>query len=119
NRRGEARAYSNILITFLIGGIWHGAGWTFFLWGALHGTASVVQRIWHRLGLRLPKFLAWFITFNFINLAWVFFRAENLRDALEIIKAMFGFTVFSGGVLFEHISGKQQNFTWLILAVSI
>ena len=49
----------------------------------------------------------------------MFFRAENLRDALEIIKAMFGFTVFSGGVLFEHISGKQQNFTWLILAVSI
>lgn len=119
NRRVEARVYSNILITFLIGGLWHGAGWTFLLWGALHGVASIIQRLWHRWGLRLPKVLAWLITFNFINFAWVFFRAESLRDALEVIKAMCGLTVFSGGALFEHISGKQQNFTWLILVVSV
>ena len=119
NRRGEARIYSNILITFLIGGIWHGAGWTFVLWGALHGLASVIHRIWHKWGIRLPKLLAGFITFNFINIAWVFFRAESIRDALHVLGAMFGLTVLSGGELFESISGKQQNFSWLILVISV
>jgi D-alanyl-lipoteichoic acid acyltransferase DltB (MBOAT superfamily) len=119
NKKGETSVYSNLLITFLIGGLWHGAGWTFVLWGALHGIASVIYRIWHRWGLRIPKLLAGIITFNFINITWVFFRAESVHDALNVIKAMVGLTVFSGGVLFESISGKQQNFTWLILVVSV
>jgi len=119
NRKGEARIYSNLLITFLIGGIWHGAGWTFVLWGALHGLASVIYRMWHKWGVRLPKLLAGFITFNFINIAWVFFRAENLRDAGNVLWAMFGFTALSGGILFDNISGKQQNFTWVILVISL
>ncbi len=120
NRKGEARIYGNLLITFLIGGIWHGAGWTFVLWGALHGLACVIYHMWHKWGVRLPKLLAGFITFNFINIAWVFFRAESIGDALNVLKAMFGFTAtLSGGILFENISGKQQNFTWLILVVSL
>jgi D-alanyl-lipoteichoic acid acyltransferase DltB (MBOAT superfamily) len=89
NRHGNLRMYSNLLATFIIGGFWHGAGWTFIFWGALHGIALIVQRIWHDLPIKMPDFMAWFITFNFVNLAWVFFRAKTWQDAVAIIKAMF------------------------------
>ncbi len=89
NKKGNTSTYTNLFLTFLIGGIWHGAGWTFVLWGALHGFAIVVHRIWRGLGWHLPKLLAWFITFNFVNITWVFFRAENFTQALNVLKAMF------------------------------
>ena len=89
NRKGSVRTYTNLFTTFVLGGIWHGAGWTFVFWGILHGTALVVHRIWHALGLKLPTLLAWFITFNFINIAWVFFRAMNFESALKVLKGMF------------------------------
>jgi len=88
NRRGELRTYSNLMTTFIIGGLWHGAGWTFVFWGFLHGIALVINRVWSRFGLRLWGWFAWFITFNFINIAWVFFRAESWSDALYILHSM-------------------------------
>ncbi|NOR57944.1 MAG: MBOAT family protein, partial [Sulfurimonas sp.] len=69
NRVGEFSIYRNLLATFIIGGIWHGAGWTFVFWGFLHGMALVVNRIWQKLNFTMPKVLAWFITFNFVNIA--------------------------------------------------
>lgn len=98
SRRGPGRLYANIMITFLIGGLWHGAGWTFVFWGFLHGLALVINRWWQRAGLKMNNILAWFLTFNFVNIAWVFFRALNLNDAVKILKAMFG---FSGVILPE------------------
>jgi D-alanyl-lipoteichoic acid acyltransferase DltB (MBOAT superfamily) len=98
NRKGEFRTYSNLLITFLLGGIWHGAGWTFVFWGLLHGVALMIHRAWQKLGKRLPILLAWFLTFNFINIAWVFFRANAFEDALKVLKGMFGFS----GVGYYH-----------------
>jgi len=89
NRKGQYRTYSNLIGTFLIGGIWHGAGWTFVFWGLLHGIALVVQKIWSSLGFHMHKILAWFITFNFINIAWVFFRAKEWNDALKVLHGMF------------------------------
>jgi len=89
NRRGELRTYSNLMLTFLIGGIWHGAGWTFVFWGFLHGIAIVIHRAWEKLGLRMPSLLAWFVTFFFINITWVFFRAKEWEDALKVLKGMF------------------------------
>ena len=90
NRRGKFQTYINLMATFIIGGIWHGAGWTFVFWGFLHGVALVIQRIWSELGFRLNKFVAWFMTFNFINIAWIFFRAKEWGDALKVLKGMFG-----------------------------
>ena len=90
NRVGEFKVYGNLMITFIIGGLWHGAGWTFVLWGFLHGLALVIYRIWHKLGFKLNSFIGWFITFNFINITWVVFRAENVSTAWIIIKSMFG-----------------------------
>ena len=89
NRKGRARTYLNLFITFLLGGIWHGAGWTFLLWGMLHGGALVIHRFWQQLGLRMPKLLGWLVTFMFVNIAWVFFRANSFQDAIKVLKGMF------------------------------
>jgi D-alanyl-lipoteichoic acid acyltransferase DltB (MBOAT superfamily) len=89
NKKGEFRTYGNLMATFLIGGIWHGAGWTFLFWGFLHGVAIIVHRAWSRLGFKLNKIFAWFITFNFINITWVFFRAKEWDDAMKVLSGMF------------------------------
>lgn len=93
NRTSEHRILGNLFITFLIGGLWHGAGWTFVFWGALHGSAIVIHRIWKKVPLSLPKWLAWLITFNFVNLSWLFFRARSFSDAIKVLKAMVGFNI--------------------------
>ncbi len=95
NRRGEFRTYNNLLATFIIGGIWHGAGWTFVFWGALHGIALVIHRSWSMLGFKIWTWLSWFITFNFVNIAWVFFRAKEWDDAINVISSMFSFNNIS------------------------
>ena len=89
NRKGEARTYLNLFVTFLLGGVWHGAGWTFIFWGAMHGGALAIHRFWQKIGFRLNSILAWFITFNFINISWVFFRAKEWEDAIKVLNAMF------------------------------
>jgi alginate O-acetyltransferase complex protein AlgI len=90
NRKGAFRTYVNILIIFAISGIWHGAGWTFVVWGLLHGIASVINRFWTRAGFSMNKVLAWFITFQFVNATWVFFRAPNFTTAIQVLKGMAG-----------------------------
>lgn len=91
NRKGTGKTCCNLLLTFIIGGIWHGAGWLFVLWGALHGVAMIVHRLWQKVPFTLPKVLAWFLTFQFINITWIFFRASSWKDALKVLRAMFGF----------------------------
>lgn len=88
NRISSSRTYLNILVTFLIGGLWHGASWTFIAWGAMHGIALVIYRYWQKSGLKIPGFIAWSITFLFINFTWVFFRAESFSEAMRIISSM-------------------------------
>ena len=90
NRHGEARTAMNVLATFLLGGLWHGAAWSFVIWGALHGVALVVCRLWSRRGAPLPRPLAWATTFLFVTVAWVFFRATSLDDAMAMLRAMAG-----------------------------
>ncbi len=95
NRGSDARTMGNLFITFLLGGIWHGAGWTFVLWGALHGTALVVHRIWGQyLGLKMPYYAAWFMTFMFINFAWIPFRAVNFDRLTLFLDAFRGYNGF-------------------------
>jgi len=90
NRRGEIRRYANLLITMLLGGLWHGAGWTFVLWGGLHGAYLCINHWWRKQRHPLPKLLAWMITFVAVVFSWVLFRAQTLPDAIEIGKAMVG-----------------------------
>jgi D-alanyl-lipoteichoic acid acyltransferase DltB (MBOAT superfamily) len=137
SRVAEYRVLSNLMITFIVGGFWHGAGWTFIFWGFLHGSALVIHRVWKNLGFRMNSILAWFITFNFINISWVFFRAKEWDDALKVLGGMFGgngvvlsekyFKILSSfqdsiitfGSAYEHINGKSQTTTYIILAFII
>ncbi|WP_024954321.1 MBOAT family O-acyltransferase [Sulfurospirillum arcachonense] len=90
NRAGKSRVYYNLMATFILGGLWHGAGWTFIFWGTLHGIALVIHRLWKNFGFTMNKYLSWFITFNFVNIAWVFFRANGLSDAIKVLNGMVG-----------------------------
>ncbi len=106
SRSSEIRTYINTFITFLVAGIWHGAGWTFILWGIAHGLALIVQRLWGKTGLGMNRFISWFITFNFINAAWVLFRAKDLAGAIKVYKGMLGLN----GVL---LSSGLEKFAFL------
>lgn len=98
NRRGRARTYLNIVIVFIVSGLWHGASLTFVAWGALHGLFQVLERMLTpvgkklRLALRIREnsrlliALRWLITFAFVNFAWVFFRADSLRSAVYVLR---------------------------------
>lgn len=98
NQVPEFRIHVNIFITFLLIGLWHGAGWTFVVWGLLHGFALIFTRLWRRTAITLPRFLSWLLTFNFVNIAWVFFRARSFTDANKVLKGMFGMN----GVVFPE-----------------
>jgi len=132
NRKGEFRTYVNLMSTFILGGIWHGAGWTFIFWGFLHGMALVIHRVWSGLGFRLWSWLGWLITFNFINISWVFFRAKDWDDAIRVLDAMFSLDrvvlhqnlssklafLSSYGVTFgdwtKNIMGSNATFAWIV-----
>jgi alginate O-acetyltransferase complex protein AlgI len=87
NRGGRLRTYRNVMITMLLGGLWHGASWTFLLWGGIHGTALSVERFARERypGFRLPAWAAWFVTFNVVCVAWVFFRSPDLATAFDVL----------------------------------
>jgi len=109
NRKGNYRTYNNLLITFLLGGLWHGAGWTFIVWGFLHGIALIVQKFWSNIGFKLWRWASWLITFNFINIAWIFFRAKDIDQAVNIIKGLIGLNgVALPYVLLSHLSFLEK-----------
>ncbi|MDR3495459.1 MAG: MBOAT family O-acyltransferase, partial [Ancalomicrobiaceae bacterium] len=95
NRHGRLATAGNLMITMLLGGLWHGAGLQFIIWGGLHGAALVLTRLFapltEPLARRWPlafKLVAWALTFHFVCLAWVFFRAGTLDDALAYLTTL-------------------------------
>jgi D-alanyl-lipoteichoic acid acyltransferase DltB (MBOAT superfamily) len=85
-----SRSLVAIFIAMLISGVWHGAGWNFIIWGALHGSALVVNHYWRKKKIKMPAVMAWLITFLFVNFTFVFFRAKGIPEALKVLKAMVG-----------------------------
>src|ERR1700722_3262561 len=99
NRLGGRRRYLNLLVTMLLGGLWHGAGWNFLIWGGLHGLYLCINHLWQvwRGGQAasasgpFAKCISWAITFVAVVLAWVFFRAKTLEGAWQMLSSLFGF----------------------------
>lgn len=94
NRKGPTRTYINLMLTFLLGGLWHGAGWTFVIWGLLHGLGTSTHKLWSSSRFQLSAFTGWLGTFFFLNITWVFFRATNSDRAINILQSMAGFNGF-------------------------
>jgi len=88
NRTSEARTHVNVLLTMLIGGLWHGAAWNFVLWGAWHGAGLVANRWWQQRFRRLPDWIAWPLTFLFVLYGWILFRAGSLQHVVQLTCAL-------------------------------
>ena len=106
SRRGMARTCLNLMVVFLASGLWHGAGWLFLLWGLMHGAASVLYRLFRRQYDRIHPALQWGMTFLFVVIAWVFFRATSMSDALALLSSMFSFNL--GGVRSSIVSAFEM-----------
>jgi alginate O-acetyltransferase complex protein AlgI len=133
NRKGAVRRYVNLGITMVLGGLWHGASWSFVLWGTLHGAylcvnhafrAAVVRLGWGDAldGSRTWRVLAWTLTFLAVVAAWVFFRAETLPGALRLLAAMAGIGLGStdpGLLLWNAGLSMRVGFGWCALLALI
>ena len=133
SRKGTARRYVNIFIVFLVSGLWHGAAWSFVLWGALHGFYQVFGHItrpgrnalYDRLGIDRSKSAfklgQRFVTFSLVSFAWIFFRSEDLTKALVYCRNMFGdfapWTLFDGSLTAFGIGGADWAILLFALAV--
>ena len=91
SRKGAVRTYINITIVFLVSGIWHGANWTFILWGLIHGLLQIIERIFQKSFDRLHSVVQWGYTFLSVNILWLLFRADKISDWTEMLKTMFRF----------------------------
>jgi D-alanyl-lipoteichoic acid acyltransferase DltB (MBOAT superfamily) len=90
NRCGPARQAANVVATMLLGGLWHGANWTFVAWGGLHGAALAVNHVWESRGVRLPRAFAWVLTLLFVICGWVLFRSPDFTHAGQVLASMAG-----------------------------
>ena len=112
NRKGVTRRYTNLMATMLLGGLWHGAGWTFVIWGGLHGTYLLVNHAWGKLtngqrwaGSRLMLVVYHIITFIAVLVGWVFFRAKSFSTAISMLKGMVGLNGICVSPGFERVLG--------------
>jgi len=107
NRHGELRSGVAVMLTMVLGGLWHGAGWTFVAWGGLHGVYLLVNRLWQRLQMPLPRFLAWPLTFIAVIVALVIFRAATFERATVMLSGMFGLDGFTTTETYTSLGWHQ------------
>ena len=122
NRKGTRRTYVNLATVMLFGGLWHGANWTFVVWGALHGTLLICERSLGKRSAyeRLPQVLRIGITFLLVLITWVFFRAEDLSSAISYLASMCGLQPADGnGVLLSVELYTVRNITSLAIAAML
>lgn len=122
NRKGRFRRHANLLITMLLGGLWHGANWTYLAWGGLHGIYLIINHGWQglRASLGFDKpcraycFFSGLITFIAVVVAWVFFRSNSLTAGIALIKAMLGVNGISLPMKWVDDSDKNPVMVWLL-----
>jgi D-alanyl-lipoteichoic acid acyltransferase DltB (MBOAT superfamily) len=117
NRKGPAPALLFVLITFALGGLWHGANWTFVAWGVLNGLGVMAVQVMDKAGWSLPRPLAWAATMLFTIVAWVFFRASSLGDATQIVAVMMGARGFGLQSAIPEWSPLFAGATWRLPAL--
>ena len=113
NRKGEFRRYINLFLTMVLGGLWHGANYTFILWGFMHGLALCVHKLFMKFrkkdkGTILGGVMSAVLTYIFVCICWVFFRAENIHIALDVLSRMF---IWEDGI--------TQIFSWTLFAIAV
>jgi alginate O-acetyltransferase complex protein AlgI len=139
NRHGPTRTYVNLATIFLVCGLWHGAAWTFVLWGAYHGAWLVIERLgWSRVLHALPRGLRHVYAMLIVVVGWVLFRAENIQHALRLMGSMFAPTrlfdlsdawlvtrgqalafVSAALLCVPRFAGRLRNFVWLVRSGSL
>lgn len=97
NRKGKKRTYVNLMVTMLLGGLWHGASWNFMIWGGLHGVALVFHKLWVRIvgrwnfpSLFIRVALGWIVTQVFVWICWIPFRADSFEDVGLVLMSLLG-----------------------------
>jgi alginate O-acetyltransferase complex protein AlgI len=123
NRKGPVRRHINLLLTMVLGGFWHGASWTFVVWGALHGIYLVVNHLWRdAVTVRLPQAIAssllyrvlcWAVTFLAVVHAWVFFRATSLNAAIGVLKGMWSMQWWAHSAVLAEAGLDLRRSVWL------
>ena len=115
SRKGKVRTYINLILTMVIGGIWHGANWTYIIWGLLHGVALAVHKVWMTLTKSREKaphivgtVISIILTFLFTTFCWIFFRSDSISAAWNYICGMFSFR-----------SGLEQPYLWLFVDIAL
>jgi len=121
NRHGSVLRYVNLMITMLLGGLWHGAAWTFVIWGALHGAYLCINHAWNRFGpavapryQRAANIAAFIVTFTAVVIAWVFFRADSLSTAIYVLSKMADPTT----IAFSRLEIVQTIFIMVYAAIA-
>ena len=114
NRLGTPRKYANLMITMLLGGLWHGAGWTFVVWGGLHGIYLCVNHQCRTMKIKIHRLAARALTFTAVAVAWIFFRARDMDSALKVLSGCFGLNGFD---LHPRYATKEEVF-FILLALA-
>lgn len=118
SRNGAIRRYLNLMVTMLLGGLWHGAGWTFIIWGGLHGVYLIINHLWRNVkeywgwgnGGAISNFASGTLTFLAVVVGWVFFRADSLSSALTLLYGMIGLNGISLPALIEFMWINYPNY---------
>lgn len=122
NRKGKIRTYINLMITMLLGGLWHGANWKFIFWGGMHGLGLVVDKLWCTITKRrfkdnwLCKSIGWLLTIHFVVALWIFFRADSFGTAWLMIQHVF--TDFNWAI-FPVFYQTRSLFVWLMVVAIV
>ncbi len=103
NKKSFSSKMCNVFITFLVGGIWHGAGYGFLVWGIMHAFMNIIFQLFSTLNIKLPRPLSLTLTLVGVNFAWIFFRAPDLDVALTVVQKILNFSQYKLNISFVHI----------------
>ena len=120
SRKGKVRTYINTMLIFLISGIWHGASWTYIVWGVMHGTACVIERIIGDRWNKIHAAVRWFMTFLNINILWLLFRSESVTAWIKILYKIICFNSMEiSDDLISIFNLPEYNFLFNICKIDI